>query len=200
MIRLKTALVTCAAALALLASVAPASAQTRVQLRNSANTDFLGTAANPLPVTGNVVTVTAVPTVSSSPAYAANDAMGGLLTFSNAALTSGGGGFIQSVVLNFKSAQTAPTDLVWCGASNMPNTTVTDNAAVAVTGADFDKCRVIHVTDCSSLGTPSVCAADNLAFPFTLSSGTTGYGFLVTRGTPTLGSTSDVSVSLRILR
>lgn len=151
-------------------------------------------------VGGNIIMVAVNPTVSASPAYASGDVMGGLLTFANAARVSAGSGLLQSVTLNFKSAQTAATDFVWCGGNNPTGTTLTDNAAVAVAAADYNKCRVIHVTDCTSLGTPSVCAADNLAFPFSLASGTTGYGFLVTRGTPTLASTSDVEVALRILR
>lgn len=151
-------------------------------------------------VGGNIVKVTANPTVSASPAYSSGDVMGALLTFSNVARVAAGSGLLQSVTLNFKSAQTAATDFVWCGGDNPTGTTLTDNAAVAVAAADYNKCRVVHVTDCTSLGTPSVCTADNLAFPFALTSGTTGYGFLVTRGTPTLASTSDVEVALRILR
>ena len=149
-------------------------------------------------VGGNIVKVYATPTVSTS-AYASGDAMGGLLVFANVARVSAGSGLLQSVTLNFKSAQTSATDFVWCD-DNPTGTTVTDNAAVAVAVADYNKCRVIHVTDCVNLGTPSVCSADNLALPFSLTSGTTGRGFLVTRGTPTLASTSDVEVALRILR
>ena len=151
-------------------------------------------------VGGNIIKVAVSPTVSASPAYSSGDVMGGLLTFANVARVAAGSGLLQSVTLNFKSAQTAATDFVWCGGDNPSGTTLTDNAAVAVAAADYNKCRVVHVTDCTGLGTPSVCAADNLAFPFALSSGTTGYGFLVTRGTPTLASTSDVEVALRILR
>ena len=148
----------------------------------------------------DVVAISASPTTSTSPAYSSGDVIGSLLTFAGAARASGGAGLIQSVTIAFKSTQTAATDFVWCGDSTTPNSTETDNAPVAIIGADFDKCRVIHVTDCTSLGTPTVCAADNLAFPYTLSSGTTGFGFLVTRGTPTLASTSDVTVTLRLIR
>lgn len=154
--------------------------------------------ANPLPVRGDVVLITASPTVSTT-AYAADDVMGGKMTFANVALRAGGTGLIQEVSLAFKSSQTSPIDFVFCS-SDPSGTTFTDNAAVALAAADYNKCRAIHVTDCADLGTPSVCTAGNLAFPFDLSSGTTGYGFLVSRGTPTLGSTSDVEVQVRVLR
>lgn len=196
------------AALVFAAAALPAPAQT-VTPSNSAGgvTKVAGqdgstraSASNPLPVMGDVAMITVTPTVSASPAYSSGDAMGGLMTFSNAALRSGGGGLIQAVTVHFKTAQTAPVDFLWCGASNLSSTTLTDNGAVNVATADFAACRAVHVTDCTSLGTPTVCSADNLAFPYVLATGTTGYGFLITRGSQTLGSTSDVSVSLRILR
>ncbi len=151
-------------------------------------------------VGSNLVKVTATPTVTSGSAYASNNVVGSLLTFSGVGRVSSGTGLIQSVTLEFKSSQTASTDFVWCGADNPTNTTLTDKSAVALSTSDFNKCRVIHITDCTNLGTPSVCDAENLALPFSLSSSTTGYGFLVTRGTPTFSSTSDVEVQLRILR
>lgn len=156
--------------------------------------------ANPLAVSGDVSEFSAAPTVTASAAYSANNVMGSLMTFSNIGLAAGRGGFIQSVTVAFKSAQTAPMDFFWCGASNPSSSTITDKTNIAIASADFDKCRPIPVSYCASGGTPSVCAADALAFPFTLSSGTTGYGFLVTRGTPTFASTSDVKLTLRVLR
>ena len=77
--------------------------------------------------------------------------MGGLLTFANAARVSAGSGLLQSVTLNFKIVQTAATDFVWCGGNSPTGTTLTDNAAVAVAAADYNKCRVIHVTDGTSV-------------------------------------------------
>lgn len=147
----------------------------------------------------DVVTITAAPTVTASSVYASGNSVGGLLTFAGVGRASGGSGFIQAVTLNFKSAQTAATDFAFCNATPA-STTLTDKTAVSVAVADFDKCRVVHITDCTSLGTPSVCSADNLALPFALPTGTSGYGFLVTRGTPTYSATSDVSVALRVIR
>lgn len=151
-------------------------------------------------VGGNIVVSEQSPTVTASSAYSAGNVVGSLLTFADAARVAAGTGLLQDVTIYFKSAQTAQTDFMWCGASNVPNTTLTDKSAVSLSVSDFDKCRAIPVVNCTSLGTPSVCTAGNLAFPFKLSSGTSGYGFLVTRGTPTFGSTSDVKVAVRIIR
>lgn len=150
---------------------------------------------------GTVVRATASPTVTASSAYATGNNIGGLLTFSAVGRTSTGTGLIQDITLNFKSAQTAPIDFVWCGSDTPSNTTVTDKTAAALAVADFDKCRVIaHITDCTSMGTPSSCIAQGLAVPVALASGTSGYGWLISRGTPTYTATSDVKVSLGILR
>jgi hypothetical protein len=150
----------------------------------------------------DVRAVAFTPTVSAAPAYTSGDVMGGLLTFATATRQAGGDGLIQSVTVHFKTAQTAPADFFWCNSNPLASTTLTDNAALAVNAADFAACRVVHVTDCTSMGAsgPTVCQAENLALPYGLATGTTGYGFLVTRGAPTLGSTSDVAVSVRFLR
>ena len=147
----------------------------------------------------SVATVT--PVVSTSPSYSAGDVVGGLITFQDASRVNGAGGLLQSVRVNFASSQLAlAMDFVWCGPSNLPNTTLTDNAAVSVAPADFAACRVVHVTDCVSLGTPTACVADQLAIPYTLNNKTVGYGFLVTRGSLTMTSPSDVAVTLGLLR
>lgn len=148
----------------------------------------------------DVAARTVTPTVTASSAYAANAVVGGRLSFTTATRQEAGDGLIQSVTLHFKTAQTAASDFFWCNASQLTSTTLTDKAAVSVNAADFSACRAIHITDCTSMGTPTVCSAENLALPYGLASGTTGYGFLVTRGTPTFGSTSDVAVTVRFLR
>jgi len=150
---------------------------------------------------GTVVRATATPTVTASSAYASGNNVGGLLTFTSVGRTSTGTGLLQDITVNFKSAQTAQLDFVWCGSDTPSSTTVTDKSAAALAVADFDKCRVIaHITDCTSMGTPSSCIAQGLAVPVALASGTSGYGWLITRGTPTFTATSDVKVSLGILR
>jgi hypothetical protein len=149
-------------------------------------------------VAGQTSAPVAVPAVTASSAYASGNAVGGLLTFANATRTISSG-VLHSVNLNFKSAQTAATDLILFNAQPT-NTTITDKTAFSLAAADFDKVvGVVHITDCTSLGTPSTCRADSLGLTFRLASGTTLYGVLVTRGTPTFSATSDVSVQISVL-
>lgn len=48
-------------------------------------------------VTGKTFEIQQTPTISTSPNYTAGDCLGGLLTFANAARTSGGGGTVQGI-------------------------------------------------------------------------------------------------------
>lgn len=151
-------------------------------------------------VGNNQVTVTVAQTVTAASAYASGNAVGGLITFAAAARVAAGSGLIQSIVVNSKSLQSTQMDLVVFSA-NPTGSTCTDKNAVAVAAADFDKVLgVAHITDWTALGTPSAGQAQNLAMPFALSAGTTLYGCLVTRSTPTFTATTDISVSLRVIR
>lgn len=151
-------------------------------------------------VGGNALTIANAQTVTASSAYASGNAVGGLVTLSNAARVTSGSGLVQSVIIDTKSAQTTSTDVVIFNA-NPSGSTCTDKTAFSVAAADFDKIvGVAHVTDWTSLGTPSVGQAQNLAMPFALSSGTTLYACVVTRGTPTYAATTDLSLALRVLR
>lgn len=149
---------------------------------------------------GRSATVTVAQTVTAASAYASGNAIGGLITVANVARISGGSGLLQSISVSMKSAQTGQIDVVYFNA-NPTGSTCTDKVAFSVAAADFDKVLgVAHVTDWTSLGTPSVGQAQNLAMPFALASGTTLYACAVTRSTPTFTSTSDVSVSTRVLQ
>lgn len=168
-------------------------------LSNGHRGDLQLSARGALLTTGMQAVVSVSPTVSTT-TYATGDAVGSLLTFSNAFLSSGGSGLLQRVALQFKSNQTTPMDLLLFDA-NPSGTTVTDNAAVAVSVADFGKLiGVVHVTDCTSAGTPSICQANGLAMAVKATSGTSLFGILVSRGTPTLASTSDVQVQLQLIQ
>ncbi len=157
-------------------------------------------------VGANQFTITVAQTVTASSAYASGNAVGGLLTFANAARVSGSAGapgtsgMVQSVLENTKSAQTSASDLVVFSA-NPSGSTCTDKTAFSVAAADFDKIvGIVHITDWTSLGTPSAGQAQNQAMPYALSSATSLYGCLVTRGTPTFSATTDVSLTVRVVR
>lgn len=157
-------------------------------------------------VGGNQITVQVAQTVTASSAYASGNAIGGLMTITGAARVSGSsgasgtGGLLQSVVMNIKSAQTTQVD-VFIFNANPTTTTCTDKTAFAVAAADFDKSLgVVHMTDFTSEGTPSVGQGQNLAMPYALTSNTTLYACAVTRSTPTYTATTDVSFGFRMLR
>lgn len=147
---------------------------------------------------GNVAVPTAVPTTAAG-AYASGDVIGTKMTFTSAVIAAGGSGLIQAAMINSKTAQTTAVDLILFNA-DPSNSTFTDNAALSVNAADFDKViGVAHITDWTSLGTPSLAQANNLAMPYTLA-GTSLYGVLVARAAITLGSASDFSTALRVIR
>ena len=147
----------------------------------------------------NVVEVSQTPVVSASPDYSTGDVIGAKLTFAGAVLEAGGSALFQAVTIGCKVANTAAMDLILFNADPSAST-FTDNAALDINAADQAKwINTIHITDWTSGGTPSLGLAKNDAFPFSLA-GTALYGVLVARGTVNLASTSDITVSVRLVR
>jgi hypothetical protein len=144
--------------------------------------------------------LTATPTVSTG-AYTSGDNVGGKVTLASACRDTTGSGIIQSVVITSKSIQTATFDVVFFSA-DPSGSTFTDNVAQAVVDADLSK--VIGVAQCTTvvaLAAESIHQATAIGLPFALSGGaTTLYAAIVVRGTPTLGSTSDIWLSVRVLQ
>jgi hypothetical protein len=150
---------------------------------------------------GGIATPEVTPTVSSSPAYTAGDAVGGKMSFANAVRVSGGSGIIQSVRLVDQAKQSTAIDIIFFEADI--STTVTDNAALDL--ADADALLAIgHVsiaaTDYCALSDNSFATKTAIGLPFKLASGTTLYAAMVARGTPTFAATTDVVVQLGILQ
>lgn len=150
-------------------------------------------------VGGKTQVSSVAPTVSASPAYSSGDVIGGKMTFAMARI-AGGTGLVQMASIHCKSAQTFACDLVLFHTDPVAST-FTDNAPLSVNAADFDKVLgVVHITDWTSLGTPSFAEATQLAMAYKIASGQTdGYGVLVARSTPTLASTSDLKVVVKSL-
>jgi hypothetical protein len=137
-------------------------------------------------------------TVTASSAYASGNVVGGLLTFISMARGNGLGGVIQSVVLKDKAGQNVSYDLFLFDA---PPTAPVDKTAIALTAADLAKCIGVVPISGAALGAASTmgiltAASLGLAYKITTVFGGYLYGILVTRGTPTYASTSDVSVDL----
>ncbi len=148
-------------------------------------------------VGGADVILTQTPTVTAG-AYTAGDAVGGLLTFTNAARTSGAGGIIKSVVLVDDAGQDAEMEL-WLFDTTI--TAISDNAAWALTEAELHTCiAVISTTEGTwrATGTPSVCDIE-VSRGYTCT-GTNLFGQLVTRGTPTFAATDDVTVRIQLVQ
>lgn len=144
--------------------------------------------------------LTATPTVSTS-AYTSGDNVGGKITLTDVCRTTMGSGLVQSVVITSKSLQTATFDVVFFN-SDPSGSTFTDNGAQGIVDADLSK--IIGVAQCTAvvgLAAESIHQATGLALPFALSAGaTTIYACIIVRGTPTLGSTSDIWLSVRVLQ
>ncbi len=162
---------------------------------------------------GNQVRVQVAQTVTASSAYASGNAVGGLMTIANAARVSGSlgasgtSGILQNVAVNSKSVQTAQMDIFVFDA-NPSGSTCTDKSAFVLATADFDK--VIGVISVPSTvtnnngwfsgGTGSVGQANNQAMAYDISSGTSLFACMVTRGTPTFTATTDISLKFQALR
>lgn len=154
---------------------------------------------NPLPVGQVFADISVTPTVTASSAYSTGNAVGNLITISGAVAKAGYGGRIEEVTLYSKSSQSGEIDFVWCGSQNPTGSTITDKTAVSIASADFNKCRTVaQLTNWQSFGTTSVVTSGQLATPFVIGTGTSGYGFLIARSTPTFASTSDLQLTLRI--
>lgn len=155
-----------------------------------------GLAVEPRPTAKRIA---ATPTVSTSPAYSAKDAIGGLLTFSNAARSSGGSLLVHAVQIEDKGQQMPDLDLVLFDRSiGAP----TDNAVFNPTDTEVGQCvGVIPIigADWADFSTNSVATRVGLGLELVLN-GTDLFGVLVSRGTPTFTSTSDVVVTLTVLQ
>lgn len=145
----------------------------------------------------NSVRVSQTPTVTAG-AYSANDTVGGLLTFANAARISGGGGVIKSVIFVDDAGQDVALEL-WL--FDQTFTAISDNAAWAVAEASLHNLvAVISSTEGTwrASGTPSVCDVEcSRAY---VCAATSLFGQLVTRGTPTFAATDDVTVIIELLQ
>jgi hypothetical protein len=171
------------------------------QVLNGSNQAVPVSNANPLPVGGNTAAVTVTPTITSASAYASGQWLGGKLSFAGAArATPPGSGMVQSVVITDASKQNASIDLVLFNA-DPATTTITDKTTADINSADLGKViGVVHLSDWTSGSTSSIGQAQQQAIPFALPSGTTVYGAMIVRSTPTYGSTSAVGVTLRVLQ
>ena len=145
----------------------------------------------------NQTRITVQPVVSTTPAYTAKDAVGGKLTFTNAARSSGGSITIQTAVVVDRSQQMPALELVLF---DRDFTASNDNAAFDPTDADLAYCvGVVKIGDWSDFNDNAVATRTGLGLAAKLE-GTDLYGQLVTRSAPTFVATTDIVVALDIIR
>jgi len=173
----------------------------RVKLVDGADggTDLLpGTAARGLSVDPRpkLVRLSATPTISTS-AYAAKDAVGGLLTFSNAARASGGSVLIAAVQVVDRDQERANLELALFDRSI---TAPTDNAVFDPTDTELTYCvgvLPLYGGDYYDFNDNSLLHYNNVGIPAVLN-GTDLFGVLIARGANTYGTTGDLTVTLTI--
>lgn len=147
----------------------------------------------------NIVRVSVSPTVSTTPAYTAKDAVGGLLTFANVARASGGSVRIDSVMLVDVSQQQKDLDLILFDRSI---TAPTDNAVFDPTDAELANVVgvvPIYAGHYADFNDNSVASVVPLGLTAVLN-GTSLFGVLVARGTPTYVATTDLTVIITATR
>jgi hypothetical protein len=143
-------------------------------------------------------TLSASPTVDTA-IYASGDLIGGKLSFTSAVLASAGGGEILNCLLADQAKQDAEIDLVLFDA-DPTGTTFTDQAALDIADADLTKIIGIYRFSDYADFADNAIAQVTLASGFKLASGTTLFGALVSRGTPTYVAGTDVTVRISVIQ
>lgn len=144
-----------------------------------------------------ILTVWQRPVVTAG-AYAAQDAVGGMLTFSVEAEPNTGL-YIDGGVLTDLAKQDVQLDLVLF---NQEFTPTADNAAFDIGDADLPSVvGVVSFVSYTDSADSSFCAVRGLSIPVVIENQSGAlYGQLVTRGAPTYATTTDVTVRLTFLR
>jgi hypothetical protein len=141
--------------------------------------------------------VCATPTVTAASAYVAGNVVGGLITLtafrSSAQGAPDNGGIMQSIRITSKSVIAGEMDVFQFNA-NPTNTTFTDKTNPAINALDVTKVlpMIAMATGSSKLGTMTVWGVDGLGRAHVGTAGQSDYFVMVTAGTPTFGTTTDV--------
>lgn len=155
---------------------------------------------DPVPIEGWAFAVPVAPTVTAG-AYAANDIMGGLLTFADVAQSIDSEFIVMGVQIICKSAVILTGLTLILFDSDPTSTTKTDNAPYALNAADALRPRAsISMVNgiAQDHGTPNSIRVDGLCIPMSPVAGTrTILGLLIDSTGLTLGSISDIQVLLR---
>lgn len=161
-----------------------------------ANDITRGTYIGDSPPGGIVIAQT--PTISAG-AYSALDAVGGKLTFANAAPVANGKGVINSVTIIDDDKESAALEL-WLFSQDFTNTA--DNAAFDPSDADLENCiGVIEISTAhyKTANDNGVATVPYVGIEFQCTNGGTSiYGQLKCTATPSYTATTDLTVKLGI--
>lgn len=145
--------------------------------------------------------ISVTPTVTASSAYTAKDSVGGLMTFSNVSCLGRTKGRVNSVMISDKADQSVEYDVVLFKSS--PAGTVTNKSAFDPADADLALMLPVinlRTQDHFSWNDNGISSISSLSSGAVSSSGDglpgTIYAAIVTRGTPTYASTSDITLTL----
>lgn len=140
-----------------------------------------------------VISVT--PVVSTS-AYGAADQVGGIQTLTGACEIVGKPGVIESIVILDKAKQKAAMTIFFF--NSLPTVASSDNAALDITDAEMAKAIghvAIAAADYQDVANSSLaCKIVSPGLPIPATGSPSIYAVMMTTGTPTLGSTSDLVV------
>lgn len=139
--------------------------------------------------------------VATALTYSTGKCVGGLFPLANFVRIAGRSATILSATLRSKVTMTTPADLVIFRDTPTITTGLTDGATFAVDVTEIAKMsRVISFGTTAApwvtAGTPSISTIDNIGKYMSLVSGTSALGILVSRGSLTLSTSSDLTVGL----
>lgn len=149
---------------------------------------------------GNTFTLAVTQTTNAS-AYEAGDAVGGKITITSAMRTSGGTGVLQSIHLIDKGNQKAAMELLIFDSDPTAATITDDTAFVYSTDISKQIARIpIAASDYVTLNSIATASLGGLSRIVKASGSANLYAALVTTGTPTYISTSDIIITFGILQ
>lgn len=155
-----------------------------------------------VPVSSSSKAVRVVPTITAG-AYSANDVIGGVITFANAARVSGGSGVIQTLVLTCRAAVEAALTIVFFSAT--PSSAIADNGAFTwgTTDADlalFQGSVDILASDYKTLMTGKRSATlKNIGLEYDCAA-TSLFAYIIGTGGPTYVAVDDLAIRPGFLR
>ncbi len=153
-------------------------------------------------VSGYTSVISATPVISAASIYAAGDAVGGRMEFTNAARARAGTGVIMAMTVIDQDQELAALKLVLF---NQSFTASPDNAAFDPTDAHNLFCIgviSVGVSDYHSFNDNAVAHLRNICLPYEVAAvgtSTSLWGQLVTGGTPTYTAVDDLTVKLHVL-